>query len=133
MAIVGRFRPATRALLATIGLGAAAVIGFILYCVFTLPLSPSSAEAARSAILFEAGSGAPFAARGVQRGETLTADHLPPDLAHAVVAIEDRRFHSHHGIDLRGISRAAWRDVAGGPVEGGSTITQQLVRLTYLS
>src|SRR5260370_33827576 len=134
MAIVGRFGPASRAVLAIIALSLGAGTLFVLYRAFTLPLAHPPAETPRAATLFEAGSGVPFAARGVQHGEVLAADHLPADLAHAVVAIEDRRFFSHHGIDPRGISRAAWHDVAGsGPVGGGSTITQQLARLAYLS
>ncbi len=53
-------------------------------------------------------------------------------LPRATVAIEDRRFWSHGGVDYVGIARAAWADItAGKPVEGGSTITQQLVRGLY--
>lgn len=55
-------------------------------------------------------------------------------LPQATVAIEDRRFYDHSGVDAEGIARAFWRDVrAGGIVEGGSTITQQLVRNLYIS
>src|SRR5262245_45949433 len=47
----------------------------------------------------------------------------------AIVATEDRRFYEHHGVDLRGIARAVWADVSHqGVVQGGSTITQQLVK-----
>jgi len=50
----------------------------------------------------------------------------------ASVAIEDRRFYQHGGVDYEGIARAAWKDLtAGKVVEGGSTITQQLVRNLY--
>jgi penicillin-binding protein 1A len=53
-------------------------------------------------------------------------------LPRATVAIEDRRFWQHGGVDYVGIARAAWKDVtAGKAVEGGSTITQQLVRGLY--
>ena len=53
-------------------------------------------------------------------------------LPRATVAIEDRRFWQHGGVDYVGIARAAWKDVtAGKVVEGGSTITQQLVRNLY--
>jgi len=56
------------------------------------------------------------------------------DLQHAVVAIEDRRFYSHPGLDPIGITRALVRDVrSGGRVEGGSTLTQQLARTLFLS
>ena len=52
----------------------------------------------------------------------------------ATVAIEDRRFYQHGGIDVEGIARALWKNVnAGQVVEGGSTITQQLVRNLYIS
>jgi penicillin-binding protein 1A len=52
----------------------------------------------------------------------------------ATVAVEDRRFYQHGGIDVEGIARALWKNVnAGEVVEGGSTITQQLVRNLYIS
>ena len=52
----------------------------------------------------------------------------------ATVAIEDHRFYEHGGVDYEGIVRAAWRDLrAGEVVQGGSTITQQLVRNLYIS
>jgi penicillin-binding protein 1A len=51
----------------------------------------------------------------------------------ATVAIEDRRFYSHDGVDVEGIARALWKNVSAGQVvEGGSTITQQLVRNLYI-
>src|SRR5262245_21309467 len=60
---------------------------------------------------------------------------IPQDLKDATVAIEDKRYYSHGGIDPSAIIRAGWEDlVAGGkPVEGGSTITQQLVRNLYIA
>src|SRR5436190_22864415 len=63
------------------------------------------------------------------------SSQIPQDLKDATVDIEDRRFYSHGGIDPSAIIRAGWDDlVAGGkPVEGGSTITQQLVRNHYIS
>jgi penicillin-binding protein 1A len=59
---------------------------------------------------------------------------MPQDLREATVAIEDRNFYHHAGIDPAGIARAAWKDLlAGGkPVQGASTITQQLVRDLYI-
>ena len=57
---------------------------------------------------------------------------MSPWLPRATIAIEDRRFWQHGGVDYVGIARAAWKDVtAGKVVEGGSTITQQLVRNLY--
>lgn len=64
----------------------------------------------------------------------VTLDRIPKVLRDATVAIEDSRFYSHSGLDPRGISRAIWRDIESGKaVEGGSTITQQLVRNVSLS
>jgi penicillin-binding protein 1A len=59
---------------------------------------------------------------------------LPQNLKYATVAIEDRNFFEHGAIDPAGIARAAWKDLlAGGkPVQGASTITQQLVRNLYI-
>jgi penicillin-binding protein 1A len=135
MAIFGASRRVMLGLLAVVVLGIAGVAIFIGYCAYTLPLShPLVSEAPPAAILYATSAGQPLAARGVYRGEKLAADHLPPDLVHAVVAIEDRRFYSHYGIDPRGILRAAWHNLfGGGTMEGGSTITQQLARLVYLS
>jgi penicillin-binding protein 1A len=66
--------------------------------------------------------------------EVVPLGHISPWLTRATVAIEDRRFYQHGGVDAEGIVRALWRDVkAGRVVEGGSTITQQLVRTLYIS
>jgi penicillin-binding protein 1A len=112
------------------GLGA-----FLGYCAYTLPLSGGLAgQPAPPAIVVEDDTGKAFATRGVFKGEPVSAGQLPANLVHAVLAIEDRRFLEHPGIDLWGIARAALHDLQRGTArEGASTITQQLVRLTYLS
>jgi penicillin-binding protein 1A len=59
---------------------------------------------------------------------------VSPWMSKATVAIEDHRFYEHGGVDYEGIARAAWKDLsAGHVVQGGSTITQQLVRNLYIS
>jgi len=58
---------------------------------------------------------------------------LPPYVIQATVAIEDDNFYSHHGFDTGGILRAAWRTLSGKRLEGGSTITQQLVKVALLT
>jgi penicillin-binding protein 1A len=66
--------------------------------------------------------------------QPVTLARMSPWLPKATVAIEDRRFYEHGGIDFEGIARALWKNVnAGEVVEGGSTITQQLVRNLYIS
>jgi 1A family penicillin-binding protein len=61
-------------------------------------------------------------------------ERIPMFLQKAVVAVEDSRFYEHSGIDIRGIARALVKDVVKGRLaEGGSTITQQLIKNKYLS
>lgn len=64
----------------------------------------------------------------------VSIDRIPPFLQKAVVAVEDARFYEHGGIDLRGIARALVKDVVKRRLaEGGSTITQQLIKNRYLT
>jgi 1A family penicillin-binding protein len=128
-----RLRP--KYLAAAFAVGSVLVIGFVLYSVATLPVSGGlQVEATQSALTFEGAQGEAFATRGVFKGDKLTAADLPVHLAQAIIAIEDRRFYQHHGVDFRGILRAGWRNTqAGSTREGGSTITQQLARLMFLS
>ena len=66
--------------------------------------------------------------------QVVPLSRVSPWMARATVAIEDRRFYEHGGIDPQGIARAVWEDVkARSVVQGGSTITQQLVRNLYIS
>src|SRR5262249_53864005 len=66
--------------------------------------------------------------RGSEARVVVPSDQISPWLKHAIVAVEDKRFYEHRGIDLRGILRAAVNDIRGRPVQGGSTITQQFVK-----
>ncbi len=64
----------------------------------------------------------------------LTPAEVTPLLKSAIKAVEDRRFDEHHGVDLRGILRALWTDLrTGHATQGGSTLTQQLVKNYFLS
>lgn len=75
----------------------------------------------------------PFAWRGPQF-DTVDIEKVSPHLINAILAIEDRRFFKHPGIDPRGIFRAILRNYrAGAFVEGGSTITQQTAKLVFLN
>ncbi|WP_262271873.1 PBP1A family penicillin-binding protein [Microvirga yunnanensis] len=131
--ILGRIR--LRHLLIVTGSFAVLLILIVGYSIATLPLDGGlQVDPTPSALVIEADGGETFATRGVFKGTKVTAADLPPHLAQAIVAIEDRRFYSHLGVDPWGILRAAWRNwQAGGTREGGSTITQQLARLMFLS
>lgn len=67
------------------------------------------------------------------RIEPLTSGQIPLVMKNAIIAVEDRRFYSHKGVDIRSILRALYRDVISGDFsEGGSTITQQLAKNMFL-
>ncbi len=58
---------------------------------------------------------------------------LPDYVSQATIAVEDKNFFTHHGFDTQGIIRAAWRTLTGERLEGGSTITQQLIKVALLT
>ena len=58
---------------------------------------------------------------------------VPPGLVKELIATEDRSFYTHHGYDVRGIARAAWSFLRGHGLQGGSTLTQQLVKNFFLT
>lgn len=74
---------------------------------------------------------------GITKGSAhrqLSFKDIPPVLVHAITSIEDRRFFDHHGVDIFGITRALMRNAGDERLgQGGSTITQQLVKNTYLT
>jgi 1A family penicillin-binding protein len=108
---------------------------YVVYCIATLPVDGGLVvEPTPSALVAEADAGQVFATRGVFKGDRLTPQDIPPELSHAIIAIEDRHFYEHGGFYLPSLLRAATRNLlAGGAREGGSTITQQLARMMYLS
>jgi penicillin-binding protein 1A len=68
------------------------------------------------------------------KGEIVDAKDLPPHLINAILATEDRRFYQHYGMDFKGFMRAVVVNLkAGGFVQGGSTITQQLAKNLFLT
>lgn len=81
-----------------------------------------------------AADGSLIANRGDTGGEAIKIADLPPFVPRAVIAIEDRRFYTHFGVDPVGLLRAAARNfTAGDVVQGGSTLTQQLAKNLFLN
>ena len=75
-----------------------------------------------------------IAAVGDVYGESIRVEDLPPHVPAAVMAVEDRRFYGHFGVDPIGLARAMWTNLrAGAVVQGGSSITQQLAKVLFLS
>jgi penicillin-binding protein 2A len=70
----------------------------------------------------------------VENRDLVSNEDIPEHVKQAFIAVEDARFYEHHGIDIKAIGRALYKDLlAGSKVEGGSTITQQLAKNVFLS
>ncbi len=112
-----------------------AVIGALAYFSYTLPDIDRVAESGRRpGIFLNDVDNNPVLAKGDLYGDPVNAATLPPHLPRAVIAIEDRRFYDHDGIDLISLVRALWVNVVeGGLRQGGSTITQQLAKNLFLT
>ena len=130
-----RLRVGWKNVLITALVGVIAVLAVLAYFAYTLPLPVGFARASdRPSMLIKSDDGLVFASRGAFHGEMLGADELPVHLKQAAVAIEDRRFYRHGGIDLRGIARAFAANIKAGAIrQGGSTITQQLAKTYFLT
>jgi penicillin-binding protein 1A len=110
------------------------LVATVLWLVVTAPLSGALDPLPDPAMLFLSRQGTPIAERGAMKEAPVDAAMLNPLTPAAFVSIEDRRFYRHWGIDLRGIGRAMLANLhAGGVREGGSTITQQLAKTSFLS
>ncbi len=109
--------------------------GALAYFAFTLPdTSQLTVAGRRPSVTILAEDGDLIASFGDLFGRPLTLKEMSPFLPKAVIATEDRRFYSHFGIDPFGLVRAALSDLrAGQIVQGGSTITQQLAKILFLT
>jgi penicillin-binding protein 1A len=106
----------------------------LIWLVITAPLSRALEPLADPAMLMVSDDGHPIALRGAIKEAPVDVTKLNPLTPAAFVSIEDRRFYRHWGIDPRGIGRAFVTNLRGGGVrQGGSTITQQLAKTSFLS
>jgi penicillin-binding protein 1A len=128
----------TRLFYWTIVLGIWAVIagiGTIAFVASTLPPIQSLQVPKRPPTIEIVGlDGRPLTSRGEMSGTDISIKELPPYLPRAFIAIEDRRFYSHYGVDPVGLARAMAANVLRrGVSQGGSTITQQLAKNLFLT
>ena len=106
----------------------------LLWLIVTAPLSRALEPLDDPAMLLVSAEGRPIARRGAIKNEPVDVTKLDSMTPSAFIAIEDRRFRSHWGIDPRAIGRAMVANMqAGGVRQGGSTITQQLAKTSFLS
>ncbi|HEX9966156.1 MAG TPA: transglycosylase domain-containing protein [Allosphingosinicella sp.] len=106
----------------------------VAWLAITAPLSKSLQPIAAPSLTLVSVEGDPIARRGADIREPVRIAELPRHVPAAFISVEDRGFRDHLGISIRGIARAAWRNLgAGGVREGGSTITQQLAKISFLT
>jgi penicillin-binding protein 1A len=119
----------------------ALIVGTIAAIGYVLSVARSAPAIDTLRPLLTGGSSQVLAADGTRLGyiqsdelrSPVSWDQIPTTLKDATVAIEDQRFYKHNGVDLTGIFRSAVKDITtGAPLQGGSTITMQLVRNLYL-
>jgi penicillin-binding protein 1A len=109
-------------------------MALVAWLAVTAPLSRSLKPIAPPSITLMSQDGEVIARKGSIIDKPVAIAELPAHVPQAFMAIEDRRFYSHWGVDPRGIARALWRNMwAGGTREGGSTITQQLAKGVFLN
>jgi penicillin-binding protein 1A len=130
----GRFRLLGYAIVALVW-GALVAAAMLLWFARDLPRPEAALDAARRpGLTLKDRSGQVFATFGDIVGEPLRLADVPRYLPDAAVAVEDRRFWCHPGIDPVGLARAAWSNLAAGRVvQGGSTITQQVAKNLFLT
>ncbi len=130
-----QFRWRALGLLSAATAGACLVFIVILFswALSDVPWEEIAEGSLKPVVLLETVDGKPLVRQGPIQGPFAAREEFPRHLIDAVLTSEDRRFYDHSGIDLKGILRASFRNVrAGEVVQGGSTITQQLIKILYL-
>ncbi len=105
---------------------------FLFYAKDTPELSDTELEATPSSRLFSANNEV-FQEIGIERRELISATEIPKQLEDAIISVEDRRFYNHIGVDPVRIVGSALANLLHGGKQGGSTLTQQLIKLSYFS
>src|SRR3954462_15172365 len=121
--------------LAIVGIGAASVLGYVISIAASTPnideLKPIN-KGATSAVYAANGRLLGYVKSNIVR-QPIIEPEIPQDIRDATVSIEDSRFYKHHGVDYEGVVRAAMKNLENRKtLQGGSTITQQLVRALYI-
>src|SRR5512132_2655631 len=134
----GRERKWARGILITIGaltvLGLVSVIGVVVYGYTTTTRPDANAEfkTATTFVYYNDGK-SKLGNFAIQNRTPISFDKMPETMKRAAVAAENRSFWTDKGIAIRGMIRAAWTIARGGDVQGGSTITQQYIKILYLN
>ncbi len=114
--------------------GTLILIGGFVYLYKTTPIpDPNKDFQTQTSFVYYADGKTQVGTYATQNRQIIPYSEMTPHLRNAVVAAEDRTFWTNHGIDPKGILRAAFNDARGGATQGASTITQQYVKILYLT
>jgi membrane peptidoglycan carboxypeptidase len=114
--------------------GSLVLIGIFVYLYKTTSIpNPKKDFQTQSSFVYYSDGKTQVGPYATQNRQSIPYSEMQPNLRNAVVAAEDRTFWTNHGIDPKGIIRAAFNDARGGATQGASTITQQYVKILYLT
>ena len=120
-------------LLVVFCIGVLGVLGLFSYYIATAPkLDESKLEAQPATKIYDKDKKLVQTLGDSQR-DTIETDEIPQQLKSAIISIEDRRFYNHIGVDPIRIAGALFSNIRGNALQGGSTLTQQLIKLSYFS
>ncbi|WP_030662467.1 transglycosylase domain-containing protein [Streptomyces rimosus] len=128
-----RWLPSWRQQLGVTAVGAAGFAGLFAVVYAQVDIPDENAAARQEATVFYWADGSQMVTEGAVNRQKVTLDQVPDPVEHAVLAAENASFYSDSGVSLSGIARAAVNMAQGQDAQGGSTITQQYVKNTYLS
>ncbi|MEU7582286.1 transglycosylase domain-containing protein [Streptomyces sp. NPDC041068] len=130
---VRRWLPSWRQLLASAGLFVTAVAVLFICVYVSVDIPDENASARREANVYYWSDGTQMVSTGEVNRQNVELDQIAPSAVHAVIAAENETFYEDSGVSPKGLARAAVNMARGQETQGGSTITQQYVKNTYLS
>jgi membrane peptidoglycan carboxypeptidase len=128
-----RWLPSWKLISAFIGAGILAMFAalFAAYSATSLPSKEAAGVSAQTSVIYYSDGETPIAELATQNRTIVTIDQIPQHLREAVYAAEDRTFETNSGVEPTSIIRAAWSNLRGNSLQGGSTISQQYVKNIY--
>jgi membrane peptidoglycan carboxypeptidase len=121
-------------LLISLIVGCLLIVAAFVYLYKTTPIpNPNKDFETQSSFVYYGDGKTEIGQYATQNRSIIPLSQMPDTLQNAVIAAEDRTFYTNHGIDPKGIIRAAFNDARGGATQGASTITQQYVKILYLT
>ncbi|MEV0370213.1 transglycosylase domain-containing protein [Streptomyces sp. NPDC050636] len=128
-----RWLPSWRLLLGTVTLGVAGLAGLFVIVYINVDIPNENTLAGKEATVYYWADGSQMVSVGAVNRQNVSLDKVPDSVENAVISAENATFYSDSGVSLQGIARAMVNMVSGEDAQGGSTITQQYVKNTYLS